>query len=77
VALPHRPEYKHYFCFSICSFCLIKKNEKNSAESAAGDQENPIGLRLDYSSSANFLPPRAGKMSLPRKHQKGLHPDSE
>jgi len=27
------------------------------------NQENSIGLRLGYSSSANFHPPRAGKIS--------------
>ena len=63
------------FCF-ICTFYLIKKNIKNSAESAVGDQENSIGLHWDYSSSANFLPPRAGKMSLLEKDQNRLKSDN-
>ncbi len=45
----------------------MKKYQKNSSESAEGDQENSIGLREDYSSSANFLPPRAGKVSAINK----------
>jgi len=28
------------------------------------NQENSIGLRQDYSYSANFLPPRAGKIAV-------------
>jgi len=40
-------------------FLLDQKETKN--------QENSIGLREDYSSSANFLPPRAGKATSIRK----------
>jgi hypothetical protein len=68
-ALQRQSENYHNCCFSVCTFSLMKKYQKNSSESAEGDQENSIGLCKGYSSSANFLPPRAGKISLLRKHQ--------
>jgi hypothetical protein len=40
-------------------FLLDQKERKN--------QENSIGLCQDFYSSANFLPPRAGKMSAINK----------
>ena len=66
-ALQRQSDSYHHCCFSVCTFSLMKKYQKNSSESAEGDQENSIGLREDYSSSANFLPPRAGKVSAINK----------
>ena len=48
----------HRYCGLFLFGIAPKRNQKSL--------ENSIGLRKDYSSSANFLPPRAGK-----KYQQG------
>jgi hypothetical protein len=43
---------------TLCGLLLFGIAPKSNQKSL----ENSIGLRKDYSSSANFLPPRAGKV---------------